>query len=193
MKRFMRRISFPLFSGLIILLLCGSCTLRAQKRQKQDIRDAHQETNIRIERCLDEGSPCGLYFNRIQTNFGEEPWAAVGNYTSTRDLWYNRNQSEEEAHYQLVKVNVTTQRSSRREKEEYFFSSEGQLLFFHFRMGEGDAALQEYWFYYSEDQLIDYLEELQAEEVEYREWSKEDAKKVLEKAKEFQDLLQATL
>lgn len=193
MKRIIRRTALPFFSGLIILLLCGSCTLRAQKRQKEDIRSAHEEANARIERCLDEGSPCGLYINRIQTNTGEEPWAAVGNYTSTRDLWYSRDQSSEEERFQLVKVNTKTQRSSRKENEEYFFSSAGQLRFYHFQMGEGDGPLQEFWFYFSEGQLIDYQEELVAAEMEYRELSKEDAEKVVEKAKGLQNLLQATL
>jgi hypothetical protein len=193
MKHFRRRICLPFLNGLVILVLCGSCTLRAQKRQKQDIRVAYGEANSRIERCLDEGSPCGLFLNRIQTNSGEEPWAVVGIYASTRDLWYSRDDSSEEESFQLIKVNITTQRSARRENEEYLYSSGGQLLFYYFRMGEGDDPVQEFRFYFSDGQLVDYLEEVDETEQEYREWSKEDFAKVLEKAGDLQELLQATL
>lgn len=193
MKQLQRQIGLPFFSAVIILFLCGSCSLRAQKSQKQDIRNAYQEANSRIERCLDEGSPCGLFLNRIQTNSGEEPWAVVGIYTSTRDLWYARDESSEEEQFQLVKVNVTTQRSARQENEEYLYSSKGQLLFYYFRLGDADEVVQEFRFYFADGQLIDYVEALDPTEVEYREWRKDDAEKVLGKGRELQELLEATL
>lgn len=183
----------PLYSGLmIVILLGGGCALRAQKTQKQDIRNAYETVNLRIERCKDEGAPCGLYLNQIQTNQGEEPWAVVGTYESTRDLWYQRADAEEES-FQLLKANVETYRSSRRENEEFLFSPTGNLEFFYFRVGEGDDLLQEFRFYFSKGKLIDYQEKLEEGEAEYREWSRENGDKVLENAKALQQLLQATL
>ncbi len=180
-------------SGLIILLLLGSCTLRAQKQLKQDIFDAYQKVNLRIERCQEEGSPCGLYLNQIQTNPGEEPWAVVGIYQSTRDLWYQRDPSSEEERFHLVKVNTSTRRSARTEKEEYLYTPEGQLQFYYFGLESGGDLLQEFRFYFSAGKLIDYLEEIALEEVKYKEWSEADAGKVQQKGNEFQALLQVTL
>lgn len=74
-----------------LLVWSGGCKVRAQKTSREGIRTAYQEVNARIATCQEDGSPCGLYVNRLTTNSGEEPWAAVGIYQSKRDLWYQRD------------------------------------------------------------------------------------------------------
>lgn len=193
MKTLIHKSWFALYSGLAFLLLSGGCVLKAQKAQTQEIQNTYKEVNLRIERCEDEGAPCGLFLNRIQTNPGEEPWAVVGTYESTRDLWYQRDGSEETETFQLLKVNTKTYRSSRKEMEEYLFTTEGQLQFYSFQLTESGDPLQSFKFYFSKGKLINYEEQVGEDEAEYQEWSKEDGEKVQEKARKLQELLKATL
>jgi hypothetical protein len=193
-KLFFDWYGLPLFSGLLIFLLCGGCTLRAQKTQKENIRIAYLEANQRIERCIEEEDPCGLYLNQIHTNADKAPWGVVGTYESTQDLWYQLDEAfEEEDVYQLLKVNITTRRSSRKENEELLFGTDGKLLFYYFHLSEYGETLQAFRFYFSAGKLIDYQEEIVEKEADYREWSKEDTEKVMKKAQKLRELLAATL
>lgn len=179
---------------LFLLLYCTACQLPAQKRGAiEEIRALYQQVNGQIARCTGPEDPCGYYLNTLVINKKEDPWPAVGTYQVQHDFWYTGGMTEEGMAHDLHKVNIVTQRSALLENEELLFDADGELVFYYFKLGDGEGSGQENRYYFSEGKLVDYKEKISEEEVEYQRWKKSDAQKVVGNSERLKKLFFATL
>lgn len=186
-------------SGLILILLlmigsgCSSAVAQDGPEVKK-IRAAYGEVNNAIAKCGegDEENLCGYYLNTMNVNRNGGPWAAVGIYQSTQDFWYQFADGEEGQEMHLRKVNVKTLRSSRAENEEFLFDEKGQLMFYYFKMTNGEVLGQELRFYFDKGKLVDYKEKVVEDEKEYQRYTKADFAAVLKDAKRYATLFEAS-
>jgi hypothetical protein len=166
----------------LLLVACSPHVVKGQPEERpSDIEALSEKYDLAISQCED-GEPCGYLRNRVTLNQRSHPWPVVGIYVSTRDFWYHAEQTEEGAEYILDKVIIETERSARQEFEEYFFSDEGQLISYTFRMGEEAAPEQDLRFFFSGGKLLDYRESVVEEEKDYQQWKKGDAATILKNA-----------
>lgn len=160
----------------------------------QYIRAIYKAVNDGIAACEpDAAESCGYYQNTLVVNRQSQPWAVVGIYTAVQDFWYCAVDGTEGPRYTLRKVNAKTQRSARTEHEEWLYDSDGKLLFYFFKLAGDGQEGQELRFYFDNERLVGYVEDVSASERAYQQWEKSDAPAILKAAQELNEWFQKTL
>lgn len=180
-------------SGLVIavfMLLGLSCASAQDSPEVREIRTAYNAFNTAIAACGNQSGDdfCGYYLNTLETNAHDGPWPDVGAYKSTQQFWGEIVDVEAGDGLTLRKIVIHTTRSSRDETEEFFFDQQGHLQFYYFKMMAHETIGQELRFYFKNGKLVDYKENVTADELAYQQCHREDFAKIL---KDAQGLLTA--
>lgn len=151
MKR-MARISGRSRHGFLFLVILLGSVLQvpAQGGDKtiEEIRRLDRQVNEQIAESERVVEGTGVYCNELVVNKGDKPWPAVGIYRTVFKFYYTFGDREKDPYPNaLLKITVTTRRSSRHEYAEYLFNPEGQLIFYYEKKDEeGSPAERRYYF-----------------------------------------------
>jgi len=140
-----------------VLLFCFSIILNPLFAQDdiQYIRNIYQDVSKQIRDCL-EPDLCSLYKTEVLINQDGNAWRGVGNYSKTITFWFtddpiNCDDCLDMGRGVLAKVIVEEIAGLYSYHYEYLYQ-EGKLIF-HFLKDES-----EYRLYFSDDELIRYME-----------------------------------
>jgi len=187
----MHKFLFIVFTGLSFF---------ACAQTETEIRNHYQDVNTRIRESVEQGFEGPLYCNEWVTNKNSKSWPAVGIYTETTSFWYDDDPghlpaTERDPKTVLLKVAISTRRSSDALSNEEYLYRNGKLLFYFMNWGEeGNAWETRAWFNNNgvmfkstvKKNGVQYSEkELNSEENKDQ---KPDAKMILSTAKKYQEL-----
>lgn len=154
MKKFCQQNRF----SKVLLLFCvfvfiGSVfPIKAQEGDKriEEIRQLYKQVNERIEQAEKDFAESETFFTEMIVNKGGTMYPAVGNFKKTIKFYYGYGNREENPYPdRLLKIVVSTERSTRQEYAEYLFNPSGQLVFYFEKDGEIESR-----FYFSMEKII---------------------------------------
>lgn len=135
-----------------LLLLTSFLYFSATAQTEAEIRKHYQEVNKQIEDSKQQGFEGPLYCNEWVTNKNGKSWPAVGIYNQTVSFWYDDDPghlpaSERNPKNVLVKVMLSSRRSSDAQtNEEYLYQDGIPLFYFSFWSEEGNTWETRAWF-----------------------------------------------
>lgn len=129
----------------------------------RNIRDHYSETNEKIKYCTDGNhEKCTIYCNEVVINRHQASWRVVGTYNRTIKFWYSDDPKlqelfEKDGRDVLLKIEIDEVISRRENYIELLFR-DGALVFYYSKDISGFNDNMEERFYFSEGELIRYLE-----------------------------------
>lgn len=140
---------------LIFLLLLPALSSLAQVEiQVAGIRKIYQETNEKVAECEANGEYSSVFLSEVTVNKNNGSYPAVGIYRSVIKFYYTYGDREKNPYpNRLLKIMVTTNRSSQTENSEFLFNPNGQLIFYFEKKDEVERRL-----YFAAEKLIKALE-----------------------------------
>jgi len=183
-----------------LLLLTSFLYFTATAQTEADIRKHYQDVNKQIEDSKQQAYEGPLYCNEWVTNKHSKSWPAVGIFTETTSFWYEDDPnhlpgSERDPKTVLLKVAITTRRSSDALSNEEYLYRNGRLLFYFMNWGEeGNAWETRAWFSSNGFMFKSTVKKngVQYTEKELNSEANKDqkpvSKKILAAAKKYQDL-----
>ena len=139
----MKKYLLPLFS-----FFCFA----ANGQTEAFIKKHYQEVNKQIEDSKQQGYEGPLYCNELVVNKNGKSWPAVGLFNETVSFWYNDDPnhlpaSERNPKNVLLKVMLSSRRSSDAQtNEEYLFSGGVLLFYFYYWAEESNVWETRAWF-----------------------------------------------
>ena len=129
----------------------------------RDIRDHYSEVNEKIKYCTEgDHEKCDIYCNEVAINRHQTDWRVVGTYNRTIRFWYSDDPKlqelfEKDGRDVLLKVEIN-EVISRRENYIELLYKDGELVFYFSKDISGFNENKEERFYFSDGELIRYLE-----------------------------------
>lgn len=139
----MKKQIFLLINCLIVLSCGGMLTqISAQSDKRvEEIRRIYQETNQKVAECEVNGETSAVYLTEMTVNKNNGSYPAVGIYKSVIKFYYTFGNREKNPYpNRLLKISVTTNRSSLTENTEFLFNEKEQLIFY-FEKIEGEKRI----------------------------------------------------
>jgi hypothetical protein len=140
--------------ALILLVFVSNLTnIFAQNAKRiEEIRKIYAETNEKIVECEKEGEYSSVYLTELVVNKNNGSYPAVGIFKSSVKFYYTYGDREKNPYpNRLLKISVTTKRSSNTENKEFLFD-ENEKLIFYFEKIEGEKRI-----YFTAEKPILYL------------------------------------
>jgi hypothetical protein len=141
--------------GLVLLstLISGAvaqCQGQAEEKRVSEIRQLYQQVTQQIEESEKHGEESSIYLNEVAVNKNRGSWPAVGIYEDSLKFYYTFGDREKNPYpNRLLKIVVTTRRSSQTSYVEFLFNPLGQLVFCFQKDEEGERR-----YYFSNERLI---------------------------------------
>lgn len=137
----------------ICLSLATVVSAQPDNRRIEAIVRLSRQINEQIAESEKVAEGSGIYCNELVVNKGNKSWPAVGIYRVVTKFHYTFGDREKDPYpNRLLKITVTTNRSSRHEYAEYFFNDAGQLVFYFEK--ESEDAQSERRFYFASGRLV---------------------------------------
>lgn len=129
--------------ALILLVFVPNLTnIFAQNAKRiEEIRKIYAETNEKIAECEKDGETSIVYLTELIVNKNNGSYPVVGIFRSSVKFYYTYGDREKNPYpNRLLKISVTTNRSSNNEKKEFLFD-ENEKLIFYFEKTEGEKRI----------------------------------------------------
>ena len=123
----------------VLLVLAINVAGQTEDRRISDIRDVYDKTSLRIAGAERNFAESDIFLTELVVNRGGTMYPAVGNFKETIRFYYTYGNREVSPYpNRLLKITVSTERSTARESAEYLFDTEGKLIFAFVNDGEAE-------------------------------------------------------
>lgn len=126
---------------LILLSTCFSSAFSQTDVQIEKIRKIYQEVNQKVTECEANGDTSATFLTEIIVNKNNGSYPAVGIYKTVAKFYYTYGNREKNPYpHRLLKIMLTTNRSSTTETSEFLFN-EAEKLIFYFEKKEAERRV----------------------------------------------------
>lgn len=142
-----RRIACVILFLFFLLLIPSAGNGQANYHGIAGIDQIVAQVNEQVAQSESQDEYSSIFRTELVINQRENPWPAVGIYQRTVRFYFTYGDREKDPYpNRLLKITVTTKRSSRHEYEEYVFNPAGQLVFSLVKDSDDTASDRKYYF-----------------------------------------------
>lgn len=139
---------------IVGVFACFLPVFSQNEKRIEEIRKIYQETNQKITECEENGETSTTFLTELTANKNGGSYPAVGIYKTVVKFYYTFGDREKNPYpNRLMKIIVTTNRSSRTENAEFLFNEQGKLIFYFEKKDEIEKRI-----YFTEEKPIRILE-----------------------------------
>lgn len=177
---------FLIKSLVFIFFLLQTFNLIGQNDKIKKIKEQYYSVSKQIAECEKQNpDACSIYKNDLIINSNGEKtsnWPATGNYYKKITFYYNAAPAhwDKKGKQALLKIKIKEIYAANSDEYEFLFKN-GEFIFCFYKQ----KYIGEYRFYFSNENLIKFLEKTESES-EYYKIKKEDNKRLIKEANRLQ-------